>query len=101
MAANALPTEYVLGPSYPNPFNPSTTITYQLPEPSSVRLTIYDVLGAEIIRLLERTEDAGYKSILFDAAHLSSGMYYYRLEASSLSDPTKTFTSMQKMLLVK
>ncbi len=41
VAANALPTEYVLGPSYPNPFNPSTTITYQLPEPSSVRLTIY------------------------------------------------------------
>jgi hypothetical protein len=67
--------------NYPNPFNPSTTIRYELPEPSQVRLTVYDILGRELSVLVNERRDAGVHEVKFDASGLSSGVYFYRIQA--------------------
>lgn len=79
------PTSFALSPCYPNPFNPSTTIRYQLPEPGDVRLVIYDALGQEIRVLVFETQPAGWYRVNWDgrngAGHrVSSGVYLYRLQ---------------------
>ena len=89
-----LPKQYNLEQNYPNPFNPTTTITYALPQQSKVRLSIYNLLGQELLTLVDRSEEAGYKSVSFDASALSSGVYFYRLEAGS-------FLQTKKLVLVK
>jgi hypothetical protein len=96
-----IPTQYALELNYPNPFNPITDIRYQLPEDNYVVLKVYDVLGKEIAILVSGMQTAGYKSVSFDATSIPSGMYFYRLEATSVSDLSKTFTQVRKMLLVK
>jgi uncharacterized protein (TIGR02145 family) len=96
-----IPTQYALELNYPNPFNPITEIRYQLPEDNYVVLKVYDVLGKEIATLVNGMQTAGYKSVSFDATTIPSGMYFYRLEATSVSDLSKTFTQVRKMLLVK
>lgn len=88
------PTEYSLGQNYPNPFNPSTTIFYTLPESKHVKIVVYDVLGREIATLVEGTQNSGFKSVNFDASHLPSGVYFYKLTAGK-------FTQVRKMLLAK
>ncbi len=89
-----LPVSFALRQNYPNPFNPSTTIVYTLPSRSYVKLSVYDQLGRELRTLVAQEQDAGEHSIRFDASRLSSGVYFYRLNAG-------TFTATRRMLLLK
>lgn len=96
-----LPVEYKLYQNYPNPFNPSTTIHYELPKDSRVTLTVYNLLGQKIATLVDGIEPAGYCSAIWSAQNYASGVYFYRLEATSMTVPVKTFTHVLKMLLMK
>ncbi len=94
VASDAVPTQFVLDQNYPNPFNPATWIRYALPQPVSVRLTIYDVLGREVTVLVDRQQTPGTYEVTFEADGLPSGVYFYRLE-------TGPFSEIRQMLLVK
>jgi hypothetical protein len=87
-------TRFALLNNYPNPFNPSTQIQFALPEANTVTLSIYDVLGKEVSRLVNERIPAGVHSATWDAAGMPSGVYFCRLTAG-------TFHAMKKMLLVK
>jgi hypothetical protein len=76
-----LPTEFALHPAYPNPFNPTTTISYALPTSSEISLTVVDVFGRVVAVLDTGTKSAGEHKVSFETASLSSGTYFYRLEA--------------------
>ena len=89
-----LPTGYRLYENYPNPFNPTTTISYDLPADADVVLKVYDMLGREVTTLVEDHQTVGRHRILFDASNLSSGAYIYQLRAGS-------FTDRKKMLMLK
>jgi len=95
-----LPAEYRLEQNYPNPFNPSTTIEFALPEQSEVSLKLYNVLGEEVGRLMERTLPAGYHKVQVRAQGLSSGVYLYRLEAKS-ERSGRTFTMVKKLTCLR
>ncbi len=69
--------------NYPNPFNPSTTVAYSLPQAQQVRLSVYDVLGREVRRLVDGDQAAGRHEVVFDASTLPSGTYFYRIETPS------------------
>jgi hypothetical protein len=88
------PKTFLLEQNYPNPFNPSTTIRYQLPVASEVKLEVYDVLGKKIATLVNERQSAGSYQVVWNASGLSSGTYFYRLQAG-------TFTQTKKMILVK
>jgi hypothetical protein len=88
------PSSYNLFANYPNPFNPSTTIKYSIPEASFTTITIYDALGNEVSSLVNETKSAGTYEVEFNAADLSSGIYYYTLQAGS-------FAQTKKMILIK
>ncbi len=92
--AGGIPDEYELLQNYPNPFNPSTIIYYGLPEESSVRITIYDVLGNEVMVYSEDKQEAGYHNVKFDATELPSGIYLYQLRAGN-------FIETKKMVLLR
>ena len=92
--ASELPSEAFLDQNHPNPFNPSTVISFQLPEQSQVSLTIYNMLGQEVQRLADGVLAAGSHQVTFNADNLPSGTYLYRLVT-----PQGSFT--QKMLLLK
>lgn len=81
--------EFSLSQNYPNPFNPTTSITYQLSTQSHVRLTITDVLGREIVVLVNDEKPIGTYSVNFDASLLSSGLYFYTLQAGNFSETKK------------
>ena len=83
--APGVPSAFALIQNYPNPFNPSTTIPYQMPRAADVRLAVYDLLGREVVRLVDGPKPAGFYSATFDAARLSSGIYFYRLSAAGFS----------------
>lgn len=89
-----LPNHFYLGQNYPNPFNPMTDIRYQIAERSHVTLEIYNVLGQEVARLVDEMQDAGFKSVGWDGAKFSSGLYFYKLTAGD-------FTGVRKMILLK
>jgi hypothetical protein len=89
-----LTKNFLLLQNYPNPFNPSTTINYQLPTQNHITLKIFDVLGREVATLVNGVEEAGYKSVNFDASKLPSGVYFYRIQAGS-------YVQTNKMLLMK
>jgi Protein of unknown function (DUF1573) len=95
-----VPTEYALSQNYPNPFNPSTSIQYGLPARSSVRLVIYNVLGQVVGELVNTEQQAGIQSVVWNAT-ISSGLYFYRLEAISLDNSGKRFVQTRKMLLLR
>ncbi len=69
--------------NYPNPFNPSTTVACSLPQAQQVRLSVYDVLGREVRRLVDGDQAAGRHEVVFDASTLPSGTYFYRIETPS------------------
>ena len=86
--------------NYPNPFNPSTTITFSIPERSTVRLSIFNTLGQKISEIVDEVKDAGSYEHSFNASQLSSGIYFYRIEAVSVSN-SKTFVETKKMILMR
>ena len=97
--ATIIPDQFSLEQNYPNPFNPSTTIEYALPIDARVTLGIYDVLGRLVAELVNGQVAAGYHVVSFDAAHLSSGIYFYRLNADEGNG--KRFTQIRKLMLMK
>ena len=89
-----LVTSYRLEQNYPNPFNPSTKITYSVPSTGKVRLAIYDILGNQIALLVDATKNYGTYTVNFNAKSLSSGIYFYKLDAGARS-------ITKKMILLK
>jgi len=79
--SDELPTRFDLKQNYPNPVNASTTIAYDVPEVSHVRLTVYDALGRTVATLVDEEMAAGRHTVTWDARDTSSGTYFYRLEA--------------------
>jgi hypothetical protein len=86
--------EFYLEQNYPNPFNLNTTIKYKIPEMSFVTLTVYDILGCEIVTLVNEEKPIGTHIIEFDASNLAAGVYYYTLQSGS-------FVETKKMILLK
>jgi hypothetical protein len=80
---------FILDQNYPNPFNPATTIKYQIPEISFVTLKVYDVLGNEIETLVNSEKPAGTYEMTWNAESVPSGIYFYTLQAGSLSETKK------------
>ncbi|MCX6165783.1 MAG: choice-of-anchor J domain-containing protein, partial [Ignavibacteriae bacterium] len=89
-----IPTTYSLSQNYPNPFNPVTKISFGIPKSGLVSLKVYDVLGKEVVTLVNEVKNPGSYIVDFNGASLSSGIYFYRLE-------TNGFTSVKKMMLIK
>jgi len=90
---------YSLSQNYPNPFNPTTTIQYELPQRSDVRISIYDLLGKQVVILISESQDAGYKSVIWDATNdqgqpVSAGVYFYQIKAGD-------FVQTREMILLK
>lgn len=96
----SLPEVYSLSQNYPNPFNPTTHIQFSLPVESHVRLTVYNIVGQETASLMNGTHQAGNYIVEWDAADMSSGVYFYRIEARSMNGGP-VFVSLRKMLLLK
>ena len=88
------PFAFVLNQNYPNPFNPSTTISYSIPEKSFVSIKIYNVLGNVVASLVNNQVDAGEHNVQFNAAGLSSGVYFYTIKAGN-------FSATKKLMLLK
>jgi hypothetical protein len=84
-----IPAQFALYQNYPNPFNPSSTIEFDLPQPSAVRLIVFDVLGKEIVRLVDDVRSAGHYALRLDASLMPSGIYFYSLSASGFSHVRK------------
>jgi len=95
-----IPKVFALNQNYPNPFNPTTTIQYDLPMNSHVTLTVYDLLGKAVARLVDKDQSANKYSVEFDASHLSSGVYFYRIDVRS-ENGSKNLTSVKKLMLMK
>ncbi len=93
-ADQQMPTCFSLSQNYPNPFNPSTIIRYSLQDHSDVTLLIFDVLGQQVAELVNNEMEAGHHEVRFDASHLASGVYFYRLTAG-------TFVESKKLLLLR
>ncbi len=85
---------FVQHQNYPNPFNPTTVISYSVPTSCQVRLTVLDILGREIVTLVDEQKFAGTYEVQFNASNLPSGIYFYRLTVG-------TFSNTKKMALVK
>ena len=96
-----LPKDYSLDQNYPQPFNPSTTIRYALPTDSKVILKVYNLLGQVVATIVDGEVGAGYQSAQWNASACASGVYFYRIEATSTGRTAKTFTQVKKMVLVK
>ena len=92
--SNGIPREYKLAQNYPNPFNPSTKISFALPKAGNVELKIYDILGREVMTLVNEFRTAGSYTVDFNAANLASGVYFYRIKSGD-------FTNTKKMVLMK
>jgi len=88
------PKDYHLLQNYPNPFNPNTIISYQLPVSSKVIIKVYDILGDEIATLVNEEKPAGNYEVNYNALQLSSGIYFYKMQAGS-------FINTKKMILIK
>lgn len=88
------PFTFALEQNYPNPFNPTTNITFSVAEMANVNLVVYDILGRKVATLVNEVHAPGSYLINFNASHLSSGAYFYRLEAGK-------FVSIKKMMLIK
>ncbi|MBU1651647.1 T9SS type A sorting domain-containing protein [bacterium] len=95
------PSNYSLEGAFPNPFNPTTAISYQLSALSHVNLSVYDVAGRKVAELVNGYRDAGLHEVTFDATGLASGVYLYKLTHASSSSGQKHATQIGKMMLLK
>ncbi len=106
-SATGVPATFGLNPNFPNPFNPTTTITYQLPVSASVTIKIYDMLGREIVSLVDGVMDAGNHATVWDSRNaagesVASGVYIYRMTATPLdASAAQGFSSTRKLMLMK
>jgi ligand-binding sensor domain-containing protein len=96
----SIPNGFRLEQNYPNPFNPSTTIRFSVPAKSRVRLTVYNLLGQQVAELANEEMSAGNFERTWNA-NVASGLYFYRIEAVSVTDPSKRFIDVKKMVVVK
>jgi hypothetical protein len=95
-----IPAAFTLLQNYPNPFNPSTTIRYGLPDRSAVRIVITNTLGQEVAVLENEEQEVGYHEVEWHA-NVASGIYFYRIDAVSTTNPDNRFVQVKKMLLLK
>jgi hypothetical protein len=84
-----LPSEYSLAQNYPNPFNPATRIEYNIPKSEHVVLKITDIIGREVATLVDGVQEAGAHTVVFNAENLTSGTYFYTIEAGNFSKTNK------------
>ncbi len=89
-----IPRTFALDDNYPNPFNPVTTIRYQLPEAANVTLVVFNIMGQEVARLVDTAKQAGYHTVKWDATQFASGTYIYKITAGS-------FTATKRMVVIK
>ena len=89
-----LPKSFSLSAAYPNPFNPTTTLSFALPIKSDVTLSIYNLQGREVISLVDQNMEAGYHSVVWNADAHASGMYFVKMIAGK-------YFSTQKLMLIK
>ena len=94
-----IPEKFTLHQNYPNPFNPVTTLRYNLPKNGHVNITIYDMLGRKVKTLINQNQDAGYRSVLWNATNdygkpVSAGIYLYQIQAGK-------YMQTKKMVLLK
>jgi len=95
-----IPASFSLRQNYPNPFNAQTVISYQLPVDAHVNLQVYDLLGRRVVTLFRGKQQAGYRSLLWNASGVSSGFYFYKLTAQDGAGK-QAFSHVKKMLLLK
>ena len=93
-------TDFRLEQNYPNPFNPSTTIKYAVPVQSQVKILIFNSIGESIVELVNRSQSAGTYTVTWNAENVSSGIYFYSIEAIP-SDGSDLFREVKKMILLK
>lgn len=91
---NIVPDKFALSQNYPNPFNPVTTIKYQIPADGLVKIVLYNILGKEVMTVVNKYQAAGNYQINFDASNLSSGVYFYKMQSG-------TFSDMKRMMVVR
>ncbi len=91
---NSIPSDFELFQNYPNPFNPSTIITFEIPKDNFVELSVYDILGREVEKLVSEFKQAGRYTVDFNGNNLSSGLYIYKLKAGD-------YSATKKMMLLK
>lgn len=89
-----IPKKFELFQNYPNPFNPTTTISFTIPQKSYVRLSIINTIGEKIVTLISNEMNPGIYNVMYDASHLPSGVYFYKLE-------TENYVGVKKMVLAK
>lgn len=95
----SLPIEFSLDQNYPNPFNPSTTIQFSLPVDAQVKISVYNLVGEKAAEVVSKEFSAGIHKVYFDASVLTSGVYFYQLDATG--NDGKTFSSVKKMTVLK
>lgn len=88
------PDKFKLSSNYPNPFNPTTTIPYQVPETVPVKIDLFNIIGRQVTTLVDKDQSPGFYEVKLDGSNLSSGMYFYRIQAGD-------FTETKKLLLIK
>ncbi len=103
---SGIPEEYALLQNYPNPFNPETRIEYHLPQPSEVKLVIYDIKGQVVREFVQEMKPAGYHHVIWDGRNgsgqkVATGIYIYRIEIKSREEKEKRFVDVKKMVLMK
>lgn len=91
---NQIPSKFELAQNYPNPFNPSTNIKYAISSQSMVKLAVYDILGRQVMTLVDEFKQPGRYEVSFDAGNMATGIYFYKLEAGE-------FVDVKKMILMK
>jgi hypothetical protein len=88
------PNQFALDQNYPNPFNPTTTLAFDLPEPSQITLAVYDYIGSEVATVVNGYRSAGHFEVTFDASKLGSGVYFYKLQAGA-------HIAVKKLMVIK
>ncbi len=99
--ADLLPGEFRLEQNYPNPFNPSTTIQFAVPFQSKVKITLFDLLGREVTTFVDEEYKPGEYKLVFEAEGLASGIYFYRIAATTTAGQAKAFVQIKKLTLLK